>query len=176
MFFFIVFLVCDQGDCLSISASSLAAMAMCVLMLNELQGCGWWLDRAGRNVQEGGEMVAQGCCALANSVLQRTKSRFRTVILTWCWQTSSLTARSVSETFASDTTFVHLKNFSNTIIVSKQNVVDIIFLNLQKRFGVHVFAESWLTCGSRQGGARAWQIALACALSDIPAWSLWKCP
>lgn len=50
-------------------------------------GCGWWLDRAGRNVQEGGEMVAQGCCALANSVLQRTKSRFRTVILTWCWQT-----------------------------------------------------------------------------------------
>lgn len=55
---------------------------------------------------------------------------------------SSLIACSVSDTFASDTTFVDLKNFSSPIIVSKQSVVGIIFLNLQKHFGVPVFAES----------------------------------
>lgn len=54
MFFFIVFLVCDQGDCLSISASSLAAMAMCVLMLNELQGVGGdWIEQGEMCRREG---------------------------------------------------------------------------------------------------------------------------
>lgn len=61
---------------------------------------------------------------------------------------------------------------TQTVIVSKQNVVGIVFLNLQTRFGVHVFTESWLACGLWQGGARAGRISLACALSDARARSV----
>lgn len=73
----------------------------------------------------------------------------------------------------------HLCSFEellNAVIVSKQNVVGIIFLNVQKCFGVRVFAESWLTCGSRQGGASASRISLACALDDRSAVESLKMP
>lgn len=60
-------------------------------------------------------------------------------------------------------------------LFQNKNAVGIISLEVQKRLRVHCLAESWLTCGSQQGSARAWRVMLACALKDIPAQSLGKC-
>lgn len=123
-----------------------------------------------------GRGMAGGSCALVCIVPLQTQSRFRASDTDPTWVKSFPTVCSVLEMLMLLLIpLVHLKYFQNAVIVSKQNAVGIISLDVQKRLRVHFLAESWLTCGSRQGSARAWLVMLACALKDIPAQSLGKC-
>lgn len=112
---------------------------------------GLWTEQTGTGggAQEGRE-TARGYCASVRIVPLQTKSRFRASDIDLTLVKSFPTVCSVLEMLMLlIITFVHLKNFENAVIVSKQNVVGIIFLNVQERLWVHFFAESWLTCGSR---------------------------
>ena len=156
----------------------------CVFLVHSQSVCLWAAGRAvgtvdGADREEGaqeGKGMARSYFVLVCMVPPQTKSRFRASDTDPTLVKSFLTVCSVLEMLMLlIIALVHLKNFYNAVIVLKQNVVGIIFLNVQKRLWVHLFAGSWLTCGSRQGGARSGQITLACALKDIPARSPGKC-
>lgn len=99
---------------------------------------GLWTEQTGtgRGGGQEGRETARGYCASVRIVPLQTKSRFRASDIDLTLVKSFPTVCSVLEMLMLlIITFVHLKNFENAVIVSKLNVIGIIFLNVQNVCG-----------------------------------------